>query len=355
MAGQTAPAPGISVWGASLRIRTHDVVIQHFAVRAGPGATAAINENRDAISIDGNPNAPQYLSYDIRLENVSAMWSVDEALSTYYKTTKNITIRCSIVAEALRNAGHPKGEHSMGLLIGNDTGSTEVTGNLLVSNIFRNPVVAKGGVAYVANNYIFNPGQNAMHTYATSTGAGPWKPLQASFINNFLEAGLDTKQTIYGLVVQANPDGTPTNDVVYQSGNIFNLGARSKGVFAAPGYDFAPAPVTSANWKLLSAVQVKNWVIAHAGPRPADRDPVDAALLNRIAQGTERIVDSPDQPDTRSTHLVADVPSNPLEVVASTGKTRLEMWLCMLHLQLGGAHSNECPELASVLKKALGA
>jgi pectate lyase len=357
IAGQTAPSPGISIWGASLRIRTHDVVVQHFAVRAGPGATKKINDNRDAISIDGNPKAPQYLSYDVRLENVSAMWSVDEALSTFYKTTRNVTIRASIVAEALRNAGHPKGQHSMGLLVGEDTGSTEVTGNLLASNSFRNPVVAKGAVAYVANNYVVNPGQNAMHTYGYGYGKGPWAPTYASFINNAVEAGRDTKPTIVGLLIQPEKDGSTPNDVIYQKGNDLELPPQNRGIYTADGLELSRTPVTASSWKLLPTDQVKKWVLDHAGPRPANRDPVDQRLINQILNGTERIIDRPEQagpiPDIQPTHAVANVPADPLQVVASIGKTRLEMWLCLLHLQLGGAQSVDCPETPDVLSKAL--
>src|SRR5258706_7762970 len=50
IAGQSAPAPVILA-GASLRVRASDVVIQHIAVRPGPGATQAINDNRDAMTI----------------------------------------------------------------------------------------------------------------------------------------------------------------------------------------------------------------------------------------------------------------------------------------------------------------
>ena len=49
IAGQTAPAPGITLTGGSLRLSASDLVIQHIAVRPGPGATAKINGNRDAL------------------------------------------------------------------------------------------------------------------------------------------------------------------------------------------------------------------------------------------------------------------------------------------------------------------
>src|SRR5262249_45687888 len=37
IAGQTAPRPGITLTNGSLRVRTHDVILQHIAVRPGRG------------------------------------------------------------------------------------------------------------------------------------------------------------------------------------------------------------------------------------------------------------------------------------------------------------------------------
>src|SRR5262249_8982263 len=39
IAGQTAPKPGITLAAASLRVRASNVIIQHIAIRPGPGAT----------------------------------------------------------------------------------------------------------------------------------------------------------------------------------------------------------------------------------------------------------------------------------------------------------------------------
>src|SRR5689334_16753111 len=111
IAGQSAPAP-ITLTGGSLRVRASDVVIQHIAIRPGPGDTPEINGNRDAITIGGGKHPIQ----NIRVENVSLSWSVDEG-ADIAGGTANVTFRNNIVAEALRNAGHPKGKHSMGMLI----------------------------------------------------------------------------------------------------------------------------------------------------------------------------------------------------------------------------------------------
>lgn len=341
IAGQTAPSPGISLWGASLRVRTHDVVIQHIAVRAGPGDTPAINDNRDAISIDGNRASPlDQQSFEVRLENVSASWSVDEALSTWYETTHNVTIRHSIVSEALNNAGHPKGQHSMGLLVGTNVGLVEVTGNLLASNMFRNPVMGKGASAYVANNYIVNPGQNAIHFYETESD----EATHATLVNNVIEAGPDTKPSLNAILLPAPPAGV-TPDAVYVDGNSTELSAKATPLAMAAGQEAAEsAPVESVSWRLLPTDAVKDDVLKYAGARPADRGPTDRRLLAEIATNSERLVDAP--PETADgiepTKRVADVPDDPF-TVDSNGVSRLETWLCAEHFAVGGAPSKDCP------------
>ena len=342
IAGQTAPSPGISLWHSAVRIRTHDVVMQHIAVRSGPSDSVKINGNRDAISIDGNSaSSDENHSYQVRLENVSASWSVDEAMSLWYPTTQHITVRHSIIAEALNNAGHPKGDHSMGLLIGADVQGVAITGDLLASNMFRNPVVGKGTSAFVANNYIVNPGQNAIHFYNRGSEA----PTRATVVNNVVEAGPNTKKTISGVLVPMGLTGEDTTNQVFIDGNQMALGPRGQEVKTGPGLVLAPqAPVWSKDWALKPADAVKADVLRYAGARPADRDPTDRRLLAQIQEGTEKVVDSP--PETGDfqavTRHVAAVPRNPL-ATGSDGRTRLETWLCDQHFAVGGAPSEDCP------------
>jgi hypothetical protein len=359
IAGQTAPSPGITLAGGSLRIRTHDVVVQHIAVRPGPALSAAVNGNRDGISIDGNPNSkrPNPGSYQVLLENVSVSWSVDEGIDLWYKTTRHVTIRNSIVSEALNNAGHPKGQHSMGLLIGKDAGPAEVTGNLLANNRYRNPVIAKGATAFVANNYIVNPGQNAIHFYVI----GGDNLIHATIVNNVIQAGPDSQWKLRGVLIPLDSNKMPTKDVIYVKGNQ-DIGFSGLQQLLGVPDNFTLAskpPVDSADWKLLPTDQVKAWVLKHAGTRPLDRDPVDTRLLAQISAGSERIINRPSDTPTvqqvSGTKAVAAVPNNPTAISPRTGKTKLDMWLCLKHLQLGGAQSQNCPESADELETDLKA
>lgn len=341
IAGQTAPSPGVTLWGASLRVRAHDVVVQHIAVRAGPAKTRAENDNRDAISIDGNARAPaDHHSYQVRLENVSASWSVDETVSLWYATTRNVTLRNSIVAEALQNAGHPKGPHSMGLLVGTNVQGAEISGNLLVSNAFRNPAIGRGASVFIANNYVVNPGQNAIHFYKVGRPAAT----KGVVINNVIEAGRDTKPNLNAIIVPLGRDAG-VDDEVLVSENEAILGPKGKALgFSSLMNPTPPAPVTSRE-PVLATNAVKAHVLRYAGARPADRDAIDQRIIDQVNSGTARIVNTPPEWNSapgRKAFRKARPPKQPFEIVPETGETRLETWLCQQNLTVGGAPSARC-------------
>lgn len=330
IAGQSAPAP-VTLTGGSLRLRASDLVVQHIAVRPGPSDSPEINGNRDSITIGGGSHP----LHDIRIENVSLSWSLDEN-ADIAGGTQRVTVRDSIIAEALSNAGHPKGHHSMGMLINKDNQAVAVTGNLFAANMFRNPVVARGSSAVVAYNLIADPGQNAVHFYDVPGAT----PLQASIVGNVILAGRDTDSNVTAVQIppdmaQKNPDAR-----IYLAGNQAPAGpVTNKGGFAladAPpvGLD-APAPP-----------DVKARVLRFAGSRPAARDAVDARIVNAAASGTLRIIDNPAQagglPEPQPVQAPAQVPATPFAPGAG-GLLRIEAWLCQRSQELGADRTPECP------------
>ena len=355
IAGQTAPDPGISITGGGLRIRTHDVVVQHIAVRPGASDSGKANNDRDAISIDGQgPGA----SYSVRLENVSASWSADETISTWYPTTRAVTIRNSIVAEALRNAGHPKGQHSMGLLVGKYTTQIEITGNLMVSNLFRNPVMSPGSSTFVANNYIVNPGMNAIHFYSHE-GRKKVSSVTtlATIVENVVVAGKDSIKRM--TAVQLPPDMAilSPDARLYIDGNVLRGRDTMPILSNRSELPLLQAPeVAPVGWKVFAAEEVEAYVLRYAGTRPLRRNSVDLRLLDDIAHQRERIVDSPDEvgglPPPSEIRARASVPADP-HAPTTLGMSRLAAWLCLQHLMVGGPPTSQCALSASVLQGAL--
>lgn len=350
IAGQTAPAPGILLRGNKLRIATHDVVVQHISVR--PGVQTPVPNNADAISISLCVECGQE-TYGIRLENVSASWATDENIGLWGETVSGITVRNSLIAEALENAGHEKGAHSMGMLIGEDVQSVEVVGNLFVSNRYRNPVMGSGTSTFVANNYIYNPGRNSIHIYK---GRGT----RASIIGNVVKRGPDTKNRMTALQWQGDFATNYPDALVFADDNHCCDGSTRGDAEASPETAlFARTPpVVSRSWTVMPADRVWDWVQRHAGSRPAERHPIDARILALVRADAGTIIDDPAEVGgyleaPAAQEPAPPVPDEPFAISGPNQKTRIEAWLCLRHLQVGGGRTPECSESAADLQQAL--
>ena len=159
--GHEAPGDGVCVRYGGISIRTNDVIIRYLRVRPGdqsyPTHTASDPEDRDCIKIQGGS--------EVILDHCSFTWAVDECVSTWVLAAvapTNITIQNCIIAEGLYTSIHPSGNHSRGLLIGDDTTNVTVVHNLIMSNNRRSPMI-KGGATdiYIYNNLIYNWGADS--------------------------------------------------------------------------------------------------------------------------------------------------------------------------------------------------
>ena len=342
IAGQTAPAPGITLTGGSLRLSASDLVVQHIAVRPGPGPNAKINGNRDAITIGGGTHA----LHDVLVENASLSWSVDEA-ADIAGGVRGVTVRNCIIAEALNHAGHPKGRHSMGMLINKDDQAVAVTGNLFAANMFRNPVIARGASAYVGYNLIFDPGENAIHFYSVPAPT----PLQVTIVGNVVQARPDSDTNITAVMMPDDMAQKLPDARIYMKDNKAAPGEISN----RSGLPLDSAPPVAPPDGFTPPADVAAFVLAHAGAHPARRGPVDARIVAAVKGGGERIVDAP--PDaldaTTMTTAPAAVPSAPFEPSRLAGVLRIAAWLCETHLQAGGPSTTDCPLGANAYRDAL--
>lgn len=332
IAGQTAPAP-VTLSGASLRLRASDLVVQHIAVRPGPGDTPEINGNRDGVTIGGGTRPVS----DIRLENVSLSWSVDGAVDVA-GDARNVVVRDCIIAEALRNAGHPKGAHSMGMLVNLGSQAVAVTGNLFAANMFRNPAIARGSSVFVGYNLIADPAENAIHFYDAAGST----PLAASVIGNVVVPGRDTDRNVTAVQIPDDMARSNSDAVIYLSGNRAAPGeVTNRGGFTLA----AAAPVALAQG-LPPPADARAAVLRYAGARPGQRDAVDARIVAAAQSGTGRIIDNPADAgglkETSPVQQVADVPADAF-TPADNGMLKIEAWLCARSQALGAAATPDCP------------
>src|SRR5690606_3990227 len=160
IAGQTAPAPGITLIRGGIDIATVDVIVRHIRVRPGDaGKPLRSGLDFDAISTVGAEN--------VIVDHCSLTWGTDEGLSASGTrfiaggrtledfrngTSRRITFSNTLIAEGLAYSSHGKGEHSKGTLVHDHVQDILITGNLYAHNYERNPLF-KGGVSgQVINN-----------------------------------------------------------------------------------------------------------------------------------------------------------------------------------------------------------
>jgi len=303
IAGQTAPAPGITLIRAGVNIRAHDVIIQHIRVRTGTaGMSKRTGWEPDAMGTVGG-------AYNVIVDHCSMTWSIDENLSASGKrfiganpdewrehTSHKITFSNNILAEGLANATHAKGEHSKGSLIHDNVTDILIIGNLYAHDAERSPLF-KGGVhGSILNNLIYDPGQRAVHynLIAAEWGEHPFQVGKITLVGNVMRAGPSTPSDVALFMLGGAGDVElymKDNIAVDRLGRPLPMLGRYT-TSPAKIIEVKTAPALPEGVKLLSAVEVENSVIANAGARPWDRDEHDWRVIADTIEGRGKIIDS---------------------------------------------------------------
>jgi hypothetical protein len=348
IAGQTAPTPGVILRGGSVRVKAHNVTIEHVGIYSGNSSSSAVNDNRDPISVEGISSP----SSEVILRNVSLGWGVDETFSTWFATTRKISLESSIIAEALNRAGHPKGPHSMSVLVGERTQDVLVAGNLIAHGVYRNPAFACGSSTVISNNLIYNPGRMAIHSNPCSSPQAS----AVSIIGNVVIAGPDTRAgewvdsvPISAIVLPPNLQNPLLR--IHQSDN--RLQASRTGQRLGPivsngsGTTFLLVPPISSDWLRRPSAEVENYVLRYAGMRPTDRNPIDARIVSNVRLRRGKIINHPADvggwPPLPPRTVSSSVPANPFSTSSDGSTLRIGAWLCVRHFEVGGASNRGCP------------
>lgn len=270
--GETAPN-GITLTGSRLRVVGDEVIISGLRIRPGTGPGSAL-ESRDGISIGKDGTTIQ----NVVIDGNSITWAVDENLSIW-GDVQNVTISNNIIADALDEAGHPKGGHSMGLLIGGgDAARVSVVGNLFANNANRNPTIKDNSQQIeVINNLVYNWSENGLNASDSTVHA----------IGNTYLAGPDT--VVPDAFVLASK--TAAQDLFYLADNIATARV-SDAIADGPVFDgsgIEPRP----------AKAVADHVLNVAGARLPQVDLIDQLIIDGVRYGTGRIIDM--EPDIKTT------------------------------------------------------
>lgn len=204
IAAQTAPGKGICVYHADLGIGS-DNVVRFLRARRGLGTP----------DDTGNALGTVYSDYSI-VDHTSMSWGTDETFSS--RSSKNITLQRSMIAEALGIAGHRNysagTNHGYAATIGGDVGSFHH--NLLADCYGRNWSMGGGADANGKAAGRLDMFNNVVYNWGSRTTDGGAMLMQ--FVNNYYKMGIDTKQTI--LFSADNELGGTRQQFAYVSGNI---------------------------------------------------------------------------------------------------------------------------------------
>lgn len=285
IAGQSAPSPGITLIGAGIQITTHDVLVQHLRIRVGDNPSGPPPAERDALQISGKQ------AYNIVIDHISASWAIDENGSTWM-AGPDITVANCIFSEGLNQSIHPKGPHSKGFIIGNNTKNVALIGNLFAHNMERQPRINGGSTAVVANNVMYNVGSSAHIDIGQSQYTSlplPENSTLVSIVGNVFIPGSNTKRphrAVHVLRGRANDESK-----VYLKDNVINGISLSFDTIHSPQVTAPPAwpPLFQAR----PAKMVEDWIIAQAGARPSNRDKVDQRIIQDLRKRGGRIINSP--------------------------------------------------------------
>ena len=372
IAGQTAPPPGITLAGGGISIGSHDVLVQHIAIR--PGDRAKPVDNRDCIKIGG---AAGHRVHHIVIDHVSCSWAVDETVSTWSDqgSVSDVTFSACIFSEPVINGGHSKGSHPYGALGGRHSSNVSLIGNLFAFNFGRNPLIRdETAGAQVVNNLIYRPG--IWSNGVIYLGDLTLPPHAVSVVGNVIlrhpvpfqleMTGTDGVRTrrdflesdyrnvsIYvhdvvspkaGLYLHDNrvlnpqtgawhpEDGNPWNSEIFRDSPQHPVARLSADPYANSG---------GTEWSPRPATEVEAHVLASAGQRPAQRAALDAARIEKVRARTGSFLQdlASDDPwavvDLRQTRALT-LPENPSGDDDGDGYTNLEEYLHELAAKLEG-------------------
>ncbi len=274
VAGQTAPAPGILVTNGGFSIQTHDVRLEHMAIRSGDGSSGTPPEQRRSITIKG------LATRNIRLENLSMSWGVDSNVTTV-GPVENVLVQDSIIAEALYRSIHPLGPRGNGVLVGERGRDIRFVGNLLASNYDRNIRWKYDTRGEMLNNVVYGwGGTSSWNTTNISDLDKKDIPVYLDVIGNVYQSGPAGLKSAYA-VYSAD---TPSNSRIYLSDNLASAISNVELQYrTATRVLTGPTP--------LSASMTLESVMAKAGSRPWNRNTDDLRIIAGVKARTLAIRD----------------------------------------------------------------
>jgi pectate lyase len=330
VAGQSAPSPGICIRGDCVVFKTHDILIKDLAFRPGQPK----DHYGDAIGVYGSNSASSPYVYNIVIDHCSLTWGIDENSDTWYDWVSNITYSNDLFAQGLL-------PHSMGLLIGAGFNKVTLYRNVFAQNQERGPRVEAGishdAYLVMVNNLSYNLKyeQTYVSSYSDSSVSAT-KPVHITSVNNEMIDGPDSNRGIYMYKFDSKSNYTlyTSGDEHYPYLSSSPTGAvaqsrRNVKILSSPDFDLS-------QYMIEPASNLKTSLMATVGSRPADRDPVDQAILDTIGKGTGDYITTPTYTTLQENHSAFPLPSNPHGDDNGDGYTNVEEVLHQMAAKVEG-------------------
>lgn len=333
IAGQTAPGPGVTLWGYPLEIsRGSNIIVRYLRVRTGD-FHARTDHTSKPHPYDGNGDLDPGSSNAINvggdcqlviLDHISASWGMDETLSV----TKccDVTIQHCMIAASLNDSFHPKGAHGYGTLVRGELtpedqasgrGGFTFYGNLWTHHRARNPSI--GGQQRIrpgtpesqrrmsdvnlVNNVVYNWRDQPTHRSQQGT-------VRINLLGNYYINGPEKDAD------RVFNEGDPNRTVLYHAGNAIDADQDSQHngtlIETAELVDRSfrkfgpedeligieqgrPLPFLHlAEAEILSAEEAYQQVVAGVGCS-LNRDAVDLQTIESLTGRTGRLIDSQEE------------------------------------------------------------
>lgn len=301
IAGQTAPAPGITIIKGGIDIKTTDVKIQHIRVLTGAdGQAKRSGWEADALST--------VRAARVVIENCTFLWGIDENMSASGPrftgetveewragTSHDIVFRLNLAAEGLADSSHPKGEHSKGSLVHDNATGIVFDRNIWAHNVERSPLVKGGAQVLMVNNLIYNPQRRAVHYNLMDLEWAGHVPVtgEITAVGNVLRGGNDTDPGLPFLMLGGVGDLAfygRDNSAADRLGNPLPMFGRY-GKTQAKLIEAETPRASLAGYDILPAGEVETTLLATAGARPWDRGSEELRVLFFIAEGRGEVID----------------------------------------------------------------
>ena len=279
VAGETAPAPGISVRNGRIFVATSEVILRHIRLR--PGDQVDEPSDVDALTINGASRPVA----NVVVDHVTMIWGPDIGGLAVLGDVRNLTVQNSIMGEGLYLSAHGEGtagegghSHAANItqLEPNLPAPRNITfwRDLFTTANTRVPRFQGAECVDVVNNVIYNWGEDAAHG----------NPRSLNLVNNWYRSGPLTDGQLFWEEQTSDVSPREFGGSVYMSGNVADgiKGGREDAgdVYAASprcgGLSVAPGDPSGAYAAVLDG----------AGATAPVRDEVDRRIIGNVINRT---------------------------------------------------------------------